>query len=123
MTFPILGVGVKKNFNIIKGEMSTLKKLSDKICEVYDLELAEELTEIFNDIVSEYKGFIDACNESGGKLESRRKFCDVARKMYHEKCDELDKVLEEKEQAEYDRDYYEKYSKELVDEINRKNIL
>ena len=53
------------------------------------------------------------------KLNIWKEYSNVGQKMYHEKCDELDKVLEEKERVEYDRDYYEKYSKELLGEINR----
>ena len=96
-----------------------LERLSDKITEVYDLELQEELTEIFNDIVSKYKELTDACETETIRLKIWKEYSDVGKKMYHEKCDELDKVLKDKERAEYDRDYYEKYSKELLREINR----
>ena len=100
--------------------MSVLERLSDKITEVYDLGLQGELTEIFNDIVSKYKELTDACVNETIKLKIWKEYSDVGKKMYHEKCDELDKVLEEKGRAEYDRDYYEKYSRELLCEINRK---
>lgn len=99
--------------------MSVLKRLSDKISEVYDLELQEELTEIFEGVVSEYEELIDAYEKKTIRLKIWKEYSDVGQRMYHEKCDELDKVLEEKEKVEYDRDYFEKYSKELVDEINK----
>ena len=40
------------------------------------------------------------------KLKIWKEYSNVGQKMYHEKCDELDKVLEEKERVQYDRDYY-----------------
>ena len=99
--------------------MSTLERLSDKISEVYDLELQEELTGIFKDVVDELWVLSAACERERIKLEALEKCSDVQHEMYCKKCDELDKVEEEKEQAEYDRDYHEKYSKELLREINR----
>ena len=100
--------------------MSVLKKLSDEITEVYDLELQEELTEIFNDVVSKYKELIDACEQETNSLKVWGEHFTLGQKMYREKCDEFDKIEKEKKQVEYDRDYYEKYSKELLCEINRK---
>ena len=80
---------------------------------------AEEAANIFNVIVDAYKELADAYVTETIKLKIWKEYSDVGKKMYHEKCDELDKVLKDKERAEYDRDYYEKYSKELLCEINR----
>ena len=74
--------------------------------------MPDKISEIFVKIINEYNRLIDEKNNITIN-------CDVGQKMYHEKCDELDKVLREKEQVEYDRDYYEKYSKELLCEINK----
>ena len=99
--------------------MSALERLSDKINGTYDLELIEEFTEIFNDVVDEYKELSDAYKRETTKLKALKNCLDVKPEAYQKKCDELDKVEEEKERAEYDRDYHEKYSKELLREINR----
>ena len=80
---------------------------------------AEEAANIFKVIVDAYKELADAYVNETIKLKIWKEYSDVGKKMYHEKCDELDKVLEEKEKIEYDRDYYEKYSKELLREINK----
>ena len=80
---------------------------------------AEEAANIFNVVVDAYKELADAYVTETIKLKIWKEYSDVGKKMYHEKCDELDKVLEDKEKIEYDRDYYEKYSKELLREINR----
>ena len=99
--------------------MSALKELSDKLSEVYDLELQEELTEIFGSVVEEYEEMNDAYKREVTQSEALKKYSSVGKKMYHEKCEELGEVEREKKQAEYDRDYYEKYSRELLREINR----
>ena len=99
--------------------MSALKELSDKLSEVYDLELVEELTEIFGSVVEEYEEMVDAYKREVTKSEALGEYSSVGKKMYHEKCEELGEVEREKKQAEYDRDYYEKYSRELLREINR----
>ena len=80
---------------------------------------AEEAANIFNVIVDVYKELADAYVNETIRLKIWKEYSDVGQKMYHEKCDELDKVLKDKERAEYDRDYYEKYSKELLREINK----
>ena len=90
---------------------------ANKINEFYVF--AEEVSNIFKVVVDEYKKLADAYVNETIKLKIWKDYSDVGQKMYFEKCDELDKVLEKKEQAEYDRDYYEKYSKELLCEINR----
>ena len=90
---------------------------TNKINEFYVF--AEEVSNIFKVVVDEYKKLADAYVNETIKLKIWKDYSDVGQKMYFEKCDELDKVLEKKEQAEYDRDYYEKYSKELLCEINR----
>ena len=70
--------------------MSALEELSDKLNEVYDLELIEGLTKIFNNVVVAYKELDDKVRSSGKVLGCR------------EKCDELGEVEKEKEQAEYE---------------------
>ena len=80
---------------------------------------AEEAASVFGVVVDAYKELADAYVTETIRLKVWKEYSDVGKKMYHEKCDELDKVLEEKERAEYDRDYYEKYSRELLREINR----
>ena len=103
--------------------MSALEELSDKLSEVYDLELVEELTKIFNNVVDAYKELDDAYRRETVKSEALEKYSGVGKEMYREKCEELGEVEREKKQAEYDRDYYEKYSRELLCEINRGELL
>ena len=92
---------------------------TDKTNEFYVF--AEEVSNILKVVVDEYKKLADAYVNETIKLKIWKEYSDVGKKMYHEKCDELDKILEEKKQVEYDRDYYQKYSKELLCERSEKN--
>ena len=71
-----------------------LEKLSNKFNEVYDL----ELTDIFVNLTSQVK-------------KDNRKYFSLAKKLaeLQIKCEKLKK---EKEQAEYDKEYFEKILKE-----------
>ena len=65
-----------------------------KINEFY--EFAEEVTNIFKVVVDAYKELADAyVNET--KLKIWKEYSAVGQKMYLEKCDELDKILKDKE--------------------------
>ena len=69
--------------------MSALEELSNKISEVYDLELVEELTEIFGSVVEEYEEMVDAYKQEVTKSEALEKYSGVGKEMYREKCEEL----------------------------------
>ena len=76
-----------------------LRNISDKISEIYDLDLAEEFTDIYGDLVSRVKA------------TSKRYWSLVKTPATIEKeRDELRKELEEERrlrlQAEYDKEYY-----------------
>ena len=76
--------------------MSALKELSDKLSEVYDLELVEELTEIFGGVVEEYEEMVDAYKREVTKSEALEKYSGVGKEMYREKCEELGEVERER---------------------------
>ena len=71
-----------------------LEELSDKFNEVYDLKLYTELTDIFVNLTDQIK-------------EDDRKYFSLVKKLtvLQVKCEKLEK---EKEQAEYDKEYFEK---------------
>ena len=71
-----------------------LEELSDKFNEVYDLKLNTELTDIFVNLTDQIK-------------EDDRKYFSLVKKLtvLQVKCEKLEK---EKEQAEYDKEYFEK---------------
>ena len=110
------------NFNIIiiKGKMTDtlLRKLSDKISEVYELDLAEELTDIFVDLTKEikedsYRYFnlakkLAKCEKEKERQEGIVKSYKMAYKAAKEVVDEERGLREkiEKEQIEYDKEYF-----------------
>ena len=59
--------------------MSALKRLLDKF---YDLELIEEFSEIFKDVVDEYKELLDDCKRERIKLRALKSCSDVYREAY-----------------------------------------
>ena len=75
-----------------------LEELSNKFNEVYDLELNVELTNIFVNLVKRVK-------------EDNRKYFSLAKKLaeLQVRCEKLEK---EKEQAEYDKEYFREILKE-----------
>ena len=75
-----------------------LEKLSGKLNEVYDLELQEELTNIFVNLVREVK-------------EDNHKYFSLTRKLAELQV-EHEKMGREKEQAEYDKEYFWKTLRE-----------
>ena len=62
--------------------MSASERLSDKINEIYDMELIEEFSEIFNDVVDEYKELSDAYKRERVKLKALKNCLDVKREAY-----------------------------------------
>ena len=76
-----------------------LKSISDKISEIYDLDLAEEFTDIYEDLVTRVKG-------------SSKRYWNLVKTLatIEKERDELRKELEEERrlrlQAEYDKEYY-----------------
>ena len=108
-----------------------LIELDSKITEVYDLNLAEEMTDIYMDLTDRINEFSsqywrlvkvlariekerdDLHQElekekitSMSKSESNKVCFDTAKKMLEEESKIQDKLYIEREQAEYDRDYY-----------------
>ena len=101
-----------------------LKNLNDKIAEVYDLDLAEEMTDIYIDLTDR----IDVMSRNYWKLvkalAKTEKDRDDLLSKYNDTLSKyngtlkkynvtlknvaraLDKIKEERDQAEYDRDYY-----------------
>ena len=75
-----------------------LEELSNKFNEVYNLELNAELTDIFVNLVKQVK-------------EDNRKYFGLAKKLakLQVRCEKLEK---EKEQAEYDKEYFREILKE-----------
>ena len=75
-----------------------LEELSNKFNEVYDLELNAELTDIFVNLVKQVK-------------EDNRKYFGLAKKLaeLQVRCEKLEN---EKEQAEYDKEYFREILKE-----------
>ena len=76
-----------------------LKSISDKISEIYDLDHAEEFTDIYMELVKRVKG-------------SSKRYWSLVKTlaMIEKERDELRKELEEERrlrlQAEYDKEYY-----------------
>ena len=76
-----------------------LRKISDKIGEIYDLDIAEEFTDIFVELVRRTKG-------------ASKRYWSLVRALatIEKERDELHKELEEERrlrlQAEYDNEYY-----------------
>ena len=108
-----------------------LGQLSEKINEVYDLNLAEELiiTDIFVDLVDQikeddYRYFnlikklakMEIANQKIKREAERQERIvnvyktayDVAKDMYDERGEILERMEKEKEQAEYDKEYFAK---------------
>ena len=97
-----------------------LRKLSDKITKIYNLELAGELTDIFVDLTKEikedsYRYFNLVKKLAKREIEkerqeeiakSNKKAYDVAKEVYDEERELRKKIEKEKEQAEYDKEYF-----------------
>ena len=108
-----------------------LKELNDKITEVYDLDLVEEMTDIYVDLTDRidamsrnywklvkalatvekerdeyYKKFKEEEITSKIKSESLMTCIDTAKKMLEEEREIQDNLEKQRDQAEYDRDYY-----------------
>ena len=117
-----------------------LEGISDKISEVYDLELAEEMTGIFENLTGKIdKGLKQFWSlvkklatiekeqdELRKELEkeritkesmtrSFRTATDVAMKVIGEERELREKVEKERDQAEYDKEYYANQLMEYVD--------
>ena len=117
-----------------------LEELSDKICEVYDLELAEEMTDIFEDLtdkidedLKQYWSLVKKRatvkkerDELRKELEeerivkksitrSFRTATDVAMKVIGEERKLREKVEKERDQAEYDKEYFANQLMEYID--------
>ena len=113
-----------------------LRKLSDKITEIYNLELAGELTDIFVDLTREikedsYRYFNLVKKLAKREIEKERqeeiaksykKAYDVAKEVYDEERELREKIEKEKEQAEYDKEYFANFAKELLENREEKNV-
>ena len=118
-----------------------LEKLSDEITEVYNLELAKELTDIFVDLVDQIKeddyryfnlvkklakleiekGKIKEEKERQERIVSvYRDAYDVAKEVYDEERERGDRLEREKERAEYDKEYFANFAKELLENREEK---
>ena len=89
-----------KKFNVYNKKRMTetlLRKLSDKISEVYDLSLAKELTDIYVELTEQIR-------------EDDYKYFNLAKK--------LAKLEKEKDRIECDKEYFENFANELLE--NRK---
>ena len=113
-----------------------LEKLSSKINDVYDLNLAEELTDTFVDLTDQikedsYRYFnlvkklakLEVKKEKIEKGKERRErivsvYKDaykVAKEVFDEERERGEKIETEKEQAEYDKEYFANFAKELLE--------
>ena len=100
----------------------------NKISEVYELDLAEELTDIFVDLTKEikedsYRYFnlakkLAKCEKEKERQEiiakSYKKAFAVAKEVFDEERELREKVEKEKEQAEYDKEYFMDFANELL---------
>ena len=119
-----------------------LEELSDEISEVYDLELAEEMTDIFEDLTSkidedlkQYWSLVKklaTIEKERDKLRkeleeeritkesmtrSFRTATDVAMEVIGEEREFREKVEKEIDQAEYDKEYYANQLMEYIDQF------
>ena len=117
-----------------------LRELSDKIAEVYNLELAGEMTNIYIDLVTraddvsrkywklvktlaviekERDGLRKKLEEERVTNESKTKSFNIATETAKEMIDKerelRDKAERERDQAEYDREYYAMQLMEYID--------
>ena len=108
-----------------------LKDLNDKIAEVYNLDLAEEMTDIYIDLADRidvmsrnywklvkalvktekerdeyYKKLKIEEMKSKSKSKSLKVFIDTIKETLEEEREIKDRLKKEKDQARYDRDYY-----------------
>ena len=108
-----------------------LEELNNKITEVYDLDLAEEMSDIYIDLVHRvdvmskkywklvkalatiekerdefYKKFKKEEMRNKSMLESLTVCIDTAKKMLEEEREIQDNIEKERDQAEYDKNYY-----------------
>ena len=117
-----------------------LRQLSDKISEVYDLDIAEEITDIYIDLVKRVNGsskrywklvktlaVIEKERDELRKeldeeriaknsvMKSYELVSEVAKKMIDEEQQLREKAEKERDQAEYDREYYATQLMEYID--------
>ena len=106
-----------------------LEKLSSKITEVYDVELAKEITDIFIDLTEQIKEdsyrYFNLVKKLAKReiekerqervAESYKKAFEVAKETYNEEREHREKMEREKEQAEYDKEYFVNFAKELLE--------
>ena len=113
-----------------------LEKLCHKLSEVYDLELAEKLAEIFTDLADQVKedenDYIDRVRQLAEiqvkyekikrekeiqerLVKSYKTAFNVAKKVYDDERKLREKIEKEGNQLEYDKNYFEKYVKELLE--------
>lgn len=99
--------------------MSTdLKALINKVAEDYDLDLARELvTAIEKELDKYYEKFKKEKNRSESLMKSLNTCIDTAKEMIQEEREIQDNLGIEKDQAEYDRDYYRDEVEQLRKEL------
>ena len=129
---------------MVKNTEELLRKLSDKIAEIYDLEFAEEFTEVFEDLVSRMKDKSKRHWRLVKKLAAIEKERDeerraralaeyavdyLAKELDEERCaraqaeDDVERLVKERDEErivrkhlEYDVEYL---TKELIEERNQ----
>ena len=99
-----------------------LRKLSDKISEIYDLSLAKELTDIYVDLTKQIKeddyNYFNLVKDLAAleiEKERQENIVKVCEKAYDEQGKLLEKIKREKEQIEYDKEYFANFAKELLE--------
>ena len=99
--------------------MSTdLKALINKVAEDYDLDLARELeTAIGEELDKYWKKLKEEENRSKSLMNSLNTCIDTAKEMLEEEREIQDNLDIEKDQAEYDRDYYRGEVEQLRKEL------
>ena len=113
-----------------------LRKLSDKILEVYNLEHAEEFTNIFTDLTKEIKedsyryfNLVKKLAKCEGEKERQERIVnvykeafDVAKDVFDEERELREKIEKEKEQVEYDKEYFMNFVNEFLESRKEKII-
>ena len=98
--------------------LTDLKALINKVAEDYDLDLARELeTAIGKELDKYWKKLKEEENRSKSLMNSLNTCIDTAKEMLEEEREIQDNLDIEKDQAEYDRDYYRDEVEQLRKEL------
>ena len=93
-------------FETVKPLLTDIKSLINEVAEFYDLDLARKLETAIGKGLDKYYEKFKEENRSKSLMESRNMCIDTAREMLDEERKIQDKLYMERDQAEYDRDYY-----------------